>query len=64
MLDLSLKTSVMLSLWMFHDSGYDTRDDRIRWVSIAGGAWTDVARRSHVTMDSGVGTSTTWTSPA
>ena len=42
-LDLSLKTSVMLSLWMFHDSGYDTRDDRIQvQVSIAGGAWTDV----------------------
>lgn len=42
-LDLSLKTNVSLSLWMFHESGYTTRNDRVQvQISVGGGAWTDV----------------------
>lgn len=42
-MDLSQKSNLTLSLWMFHDSGYTTRNDRIQvQVSIGGGAWTDV----------------------
>jgi hypothetical protein len=39
-LDLSVKTGVQLSLWMFHESGYPTRNDRVQiQYSINGGAW-------------------------